>query len=213
MENLFRIDGLVYRVMLKIWQLLLLNFLILMASLPLITIGAAQTAGFAVTTHMITKGETQILATFVTSFKKNFKQSTLLWGILLLSSSILIINWNYLIQFQQWGSWVTIGLGIVTLLVLNLFQYAFFYIARFDDSFKSTIRNLLKLPIRYPVRSMLLMIAGGLPLGVMTLSPYTFVFGLYMSCFLGISLVHFFRSYLLLSFFEKVVERGGEKDK
>lgn len=208
-ENIFRIDGLFYRVMMKIWYLLLLNFLMLIFSLPLVTIGAAQTAGFTVTTRIITKNETHLTATFISSFKKNFKQSTMVWGIVLVISSILIINWNYVVRFQQLHSWLIVGLSLVTLLVINVSQYAFFYLSRFDDSLQQMLRNLLKLLLRYPMSSLLLIGVCLAPIFVMVLSPYAFVFGMYMSCFLGISFIHLLRTYLLLAIFEKVVKQAN----
>lgn len=125
MQTFFRVEGPFYRVMMKVWCLLVLNLLMLLTSLPIITIGAAQTAGFTVTTRMISSDETQIVSTFFASFRKNLKQSTITWLLLMVVSGVLVTNWLYLINFQLLNNWMTIGVLIVTLFVANSCQYVF----------------------------------------------------------------------------------------
>lgn len=204
MNNFFRLDGLFYKASSKIWELLILNLLIVLTSLPIITIGAAQTAGFTVTTRIIGFDETHIVSTFFDSFKKNFKQSTIVWLALGVLINLLIINWNYLISFNQLNNWMTIGMIIVSLAVVNFCQYVFFYLSRFDDSIKQVILNILKLPIYYPVRSLILLLVILVPVLLMVLSPYLFVFEMYIGIFIGISFNMFLRTYLLLDLFRKV---------
>ncbi|KAF1305323.1 YesL family protein [Enterococcus saccharolyticus] len=202
MQTFFRVEGPFYRVMMKVWCLLVLNLLMLLTSLPIITIGAAQTAGFTVTTRMISSDETQIVSTFFASFRKNLKQSTITWLLLMVVSGVLVTNWLYLINFQLLNNWMTIGVLIVTLFVANSCQYVFFYLARYQNSLKEMIQNLVKISIKYPFRSLLLLIVSILPIGLMV-SPYLFVSGMYLGIFIGISVWHFLRTYLLLAIFKK----------
>lgn len=204
MNNFFHVDGLFYKVSSKIWNLLVLNLLIILTSLPIITIGAAQTAGFAVTTRIIDLDETHIVSTFFDSFKKNFKQSTIVWLALGVLMNLLMINWNYLISFKQLNSWITIGMVIVSLAFVNFCQYVFFYLSRFEDSIKQITINILKLPIYYPVRSLILLLLVLVPLLLMFLSPVLFIFGIYIGIFIGISFNMFSRTYLLLDLFRKL---------
>ena len=204
MQDFFRVEGPFYRIMLKIWELFVLNLLMLITSLPILTIGAAQTAGFTVTIRMISFDETRIISTYVQSFKENLKQSTIVWSGISVLSGILVINWNCLSSFNQLNSWVTIGVAIVTLIVVHFFQVVFFYISRFEDSTKQAVINIIKLPFYYPVKTLLLLLISILPIVITLLSPYLVVFGLYISIFIGISFIHFLRTYLLLDLFKKV---------
>lgn len=203
MQELFRLNGTFYRIMMKVWSLMVLNLLMIITSLPIVTIGASQAAAFAVTTRIITQGETRIVSTYLEVFKKRFKQSTIAWLGILLISSILITNWLYLATFNQLDSWMTIGVAIVTLIVINYMQFIFFYLSRYDDSLKQASLNTLKLAINYPFSSSLLMLAFCLPFVLMLLSNYLFVFGIYISMFLGLSFIHFLRTFLLLAFFKR----------
>jgi uncharacterized membrane protein YesL len=204
MNNFFSLDGLFYKVSSRVWNILILNILIVLTSLPIITIGAAQTAGFTVITRMINYDESHIVSTFFDSFKKNFKQSTIVWLALSVLVNLLMINWNYLISFKQLNSWKTIGMVIVSLAVVSFCQYIFFYLSRFDDSIKQAVFNVIKLPIYYPVRSLILLLIILVPVLLMFLSPYLFVFGMYIGIFIGISFNMFLRAYLLLYLFKKV---------
>ena len=207
MQNLFQVEGLFYRVLSKVWQLMLVNFLMLLASLPLITIGAAQTAGFTVTMRIIRGEETHLITAYVESFKQNFKQSTLLWAGLSVLSLILIINWRYLFVMNQLWSIIAMGVMIVTLVTIYFLQCGFFYLARFQDSLKDSFVNVLKVLVAYPIRSVGLLVVTIVPVLIVVLSPYLIIFSLYISLFLGIGFVHMLRTYLLLALFKKVEHR------
>ena len=204
MQDFFRVEGPFYRIMLKIWGLLVLNLLMLITSLPILTMGAAQTAGFTVTIRMISSDETRIVSTYFQSFKENLKQSTIILSGLLVLSGILSVNWLYLSMYNQLNSWVVIGMAIVTLFVAVFFQFVFFYISHFEDSTKQVVINTIKLPFHYPIRTLLLLLLSIVPIIITLLSPYLVVFGLYISIFIGISFIHFLRTYLLLGLFRKI---------
>ena len=204
MQDFFRVEGPFYRIMLKIWGLLVLNLLMLITSLPILTMGAAQTAGFTVTIRMISSDETRIVSTYFQSFKENLKQSTIILSGLLVLSGILSVNWLYLSMYNQLNSWVVIGMAIVTLFVAVFFQFVFFYISHFEDSTKQVVINTIKLPFHYPIRTLLLLLLSIVPIIITLLSPYLVVFGLYISIFIGISFIHFLRTYLLLDLFRTI---------
>lgn len=204
MQSFFRVDGPLHSFLAKVWGLLVLNLLMLLTSLPIITIGAAQTAGFTVTTRMIHLNETRIVLSYFTSFKKNFKKSTVSWIILLVILTILSFNWLYLLKFYQFNSWITIGVAIVTIIGANFFQYIFFYISRIDDSLKQTFINIVKLTLTFPIRSIIMLFVMVLPVLTMLLSVELFVFGMYIGIFIGISFMHFLRTFLLLELFRKL---------
>ena len=60
-----------------------------MCSLPIITAGASTTALFYCTLKLHKDGDIRVIYDFFRSFKQNFKQSTLIW-ILMLAAGVLI---------------------------------------------------------------------------------------------------------------------------
>ena len=70
-------------------QLIALNLLWIVCSLPIITAGASTTALFYCTLKLHKDGDIRVIYDFFRSFKQNFKQSTLIW-ILMLAAGVLI---------------------------------------------------------------------------------------------------------------------------
>lgn len=79
MGNLFNINSVLYRILAKIGNLVILNLLFLICSLPVVTIGASSTALYTVTLKMAKDRENYIVKDFLYAFKKNFRQSTIIW--------------------------------------------------------------------------------------------------------------------------------------
>lgn len=91
MEKLFALDGKFYRIMTKLGDLLILNFLWLLSSLPIITIGASTTALYQVTMALAENREGYIVKQYLKTFIKNLKQTTISW-ILYLSTQTFVIS-------------------------------------------------------------------------------------------------------------------------
>ena len=89
--NPFSINSPVIQFLAKVWDLIVLNILTVILSLPIVTIGAANTAlHYAVDKLFAEEGT--LLKNYFHSFKINFKQSTLCWLLLLvLSASSLVV--------------------------------------------------------------------------------------------------------------------------
>lgn len=204
MEHFFSLDGPLYRWMNLIWQLMILNLLLIVTSLPIVTIGASQIAGFTVATKLINKEAIPILATFFESFKKNWKQGCLVTILGLFFSGILLVNWQYFQVVEGFSLWLLIGCGIVTLLFANIMQFVFFYMSRYEDSFKTIFMNLVKILLKYPIQSFGLLVIWLLPIFLMMATPYLFIFGCYVGIFFGVALLLFIRSFLLVRFFKKI---------
>lgn len=202
-ENVFHVEGLLFKIGSKAWGLLILNFWLLVTSLPLITIGSSLTAAYYVAIKMIKDDDYRVTLNYFNSFKQNFKKSTALWLILLIIGMILGLDWFYLIRGQELQSWLTIGVLIVTALASQLYQVSFFYLARYQGNLQVLIKGSLQIMFQQPVKSLLLVVIFATPFVLMVLSPYMLVFQLYISLFFGLSFNLFLRTYVLLIIFQK----------
>ena len=79
------IDSPFYRTMGKIGDLLFANLLWLVCCLPIVTAGASTLGLFTVVNKMAAKEDYTVHTDFFKSFKRDFKQSTALWLVLLLA--------------------------------------------------------------------------------------------------------------------------------
>ena len=202
-ENVFHVEGLLFKIGSKAWGLLILNFWLLVTSLPLITIGSSLTAAYYVAIKMIKDDDYRVTLNYFNSFKQNFKKSTALWLILLIIGMILGLDWFYLIRGQELQSWLTIGVLIVTALASQLYQVSFFYLARYQGNLQALIKGSLQIMFQQPLKSLLLVVIFATPFVLMVLSPYMLVFQLYISLFFGLSFNLFLRTYVLLMIFQK----------
>ena len=82
-------DNIIVRALSRVFDLILLNLLWLACSLPVITIGASTTALYSVTLKMAANEEGYILRGFLEAFRRNWKQSTVIWLILLVIGAAL----------------------------------------------------------------------------------------------------------------------------
>ena len=114
-QGLFNYDNPVWRFIGKLGDLILLNLLWVVCSIPIITIGASTTAVYYVTLKLVRDEDDSTIRSFFHSFKSNFKQATLIWILLMAVGAVLglslihicfskIISPDIVFQRPQWGS-------------------------------------------------------------------------------------------------------------
>jgi uncharacterized membrane protein YesL len=140
----------------RLLDVLLLNFLWLISSIPIITIGASTTAAYSVLFKMLTDREGYIARSFYKEFKANFKKSTFLWILNLTGLYVLFIYWQIVTKTDT----PSVILLIVTFLSTFFIFVAFFYVypitARYDSNLRNTISNSTRLFFKYFIRTLAL---------------------------------------------------------
>ena len=204
MTNLFSYDGLIYKMGTKIFQLLVLNILYLVTCLPLITIGAANTALAAATMKMIEGKEGNVAIEYLHAFISNFKMATyfnLLFGVI----NVLVLL-NYLFAgavSSPLRPFVYFSLGLAGLISLVGMTFIYPYIARFDDGIMTTTKNTSLLILKHGKLSLLILLVAIIPVLLAILSPLLMVFSIYISAFIGFALLTYLKSLLLLSIYKQ----------
>ena len=142
MGNLFNINSVLYRILAKIGNLVILNLLFLICSLPVVTIGASSTALYTVTLKMAKDRENYIVKDFLYAFKKNFRQSTIIWVLLLFLAIILLVDANLCNALAGPGIIVlAVLIRIFMLIWIMIFTYVFPVLAKFNNTVKATMKN------------------------------------------------------------------------
>ena len=144
LTQLFSEDSRFYRFMSKLWDLIVLNILWLVTSIPVITVGASTTALYASVYLAAENKEGYLVRRFFTEFKKNFKQATAIWLILLLAGGVMTAD---LCIMGVLGTAVNQALGgvvvgvvtVVLAAVLLTFLYAFPMQARYENKVAQTL--------------------------------------------------------------------------
>lgn len=76
-------EHIIVRLLTRIFDFLLLNVLWVLCSIPVISLGASTTALYSVMLKIVENEEGYIIWDFLKAFKRNFRQSTTVWCILL----------------------------------------------------------------------------------------------------------------------------------
>ena len=173
--NIFEEGSPFQRFLNKMADLLILNIITMLMCLPIITAGAALTAMHYVLLKMVRGEEGYIVKSFFRSFKREFRQATVLWILYMALAALMASN---LIMILQGGGvyplWLPSSILVVAVLELMFMIYTFAMLSRFDNSIYQTLINAVTLTFSELPRS--------LEMAVITLVP----------------LIAFFRASILL---------------
>ena len=132
-------------------DLLILNLLWLLCSLPILTIGPATCALFSVTLKIAKDEPVQTVREFFSAFRSNFKQAFLLGIIGLFGMAVVYADGVY--AFSVEGNLkilFCIVTGIVAAILLTYICYVFALQAKFENSIKAHIKNAYLLTVCSP---------------------------------------------------------------
>ena len=216
-QGLFNYDNPVWRFIGKLGDLILLNLLWTVCSIPIFTIGASTTAVYYVTLKMVRDENDSTIRSFFHSFKENFKQVTVIWLIFLAVGLILIFDIWFFVTGKAplpglMGSFMTAVSGGLMLLYLFCFTYVFPIQSRFYNPVKYTIRTSFIMSVRHLFQTVgivcmdVLIVVGA----VASLFYMPQIFALFI--LFGMPLTAFANSYLFAPIFQKYSPKEREPE-
>lgn len=145
MKGFLSPDGTLYRICGKITELIVLNFWVLLCSVPILTIGDALTAMYAVLLKILREDHVPVRRCFWEALKENFRASTILWcgflGFLGCVAGLYCLTGQVYLIF---------ALLLITYLCLIYFTWVLILQSRYVYSIRQTLRNALLIWLRYP---------------------------------------------------------------
>lgn len=152
----FSIDSPLYRFLMKFLDILKLNFMWLLFSIPIVTIGASTVAAMSVALKMVDDEEGYIGRSFVKAFKENWKKGTLLWLITVIASYAVYLDFQ-LFEAVTDNPVLFLIIGIVSCFIVILaLLYSYPLTARYENTLVRTIQNSLDISRKYFGRTILL---------------------------------------------------------
>ena len=150
MGGIFSIDSKFSQVMSRLFDLMILNFIFIVLCIPIVTIGANITAMYYVTIKMVRNEDSYVFKSYFRSFKENFKQSTIIWLIMLAIGLFLGAD-IYLVNNVMKGAITNIRYVFYFLILIYAFVllYVFPSQSRFYNTIKHTFTNTLLFSIRH----------------------------------------------------------------
>lgn len=140
--NFFSLDSKLYKIMTPVAEMMLLNFCWILASLPLVTIGAANTAMYTVMLRRLREEGSGTIAPFFKAWWSNLKVSTIFW----LAQIFVTVSLG-LFFFLPLPGFLKVVAGILLVLVTLVLSTVYPQIARFRNRPFVYLRNAVILPV------------------------------------------------------------------
>jgi uncharacterized membrane protein YesL len=159
--KLFDVDGPLYRFLSRFWDVIKLNFLWLIFSLPVVTFGASTAAAFSVTLKMVDDQEGYIFRDFWKAFRENLKQGSLLGLLFLAALYSVYLDAQITAAALRYEGLFLAGTLIIAAVFGVPFVYAFALQARYENTIFRTLSNSRRLCFRYFLRTLLMVLICG----------------------------------------------------
>lgn len=140
LKGFFDLDGPFNRIGTLVFDIIFLNFLWFIFSIPIFTVGASTTALFYVMGKKVRNEDGYIWRDFWKSFKLNFRQSTVIWLILLVAFLIARFNLSNSYLFGNMGKVLVVFQYAVLLQLIFITIYVFPLLSRFYMSIAGVIK-------------------------------------------------------------------------
>lgn len=185
-------------------DLLILNLLTLLLSLPLVTMGPAVTAMNDIVIHIVRGEEGYTVKPYFQSFKANFKHGVLMSLILVISAAVLYVDYLLATALIPIMRVPIIAIGLI---ILAIAFYAFGMLARYENTFRGTLKNAALLAVGFFPRTLFMVICT---VGLWVVCIHFYKIGLPVLLLFGISLPCYVNILLLNGVFRKL--DGDEED-
>lgn len=166
----FSLDSKFYRFMMAVGEMMILNICWIVGCIPLVTIGAANTAMYTVMGRRLRNEDDGTLIPFFKAWWQNMKKSTLFW----LAQAFITVSLG-MFFFLPLPTFLKIVAGVLLVLVTLVFSSIYPQIARFRNSTFAYLRNaviLMVLRLKWVLLNVLVILS---PVIIFLLVPMEFL--------------------------------------
>lgn len=179
MSKLFSLDSGIYKFMSRLLDMLKLNVMWLLCSLPIVTIGAATTAAYTITLKMVDEEEGYIAGPFLREFRANLWKGSAIGIIQLAAMYTIYLDFQLYRVSEEYGTICLVVGVIATVLTITHFIYAYPLLARYENSILNTLRNSHSICVKFFLRTVFLLVVVLLELFIFYgFSPRIWILGI-----------------------------------
>lgn len=209
----FNVDSKFSVFMSRVFDLIVLNVIACVCSIPLFTVGANLTALYYVTLKMAKNEDSYVIRSYFKSWKQNFKQATVIWLFSAVLGIVLLVD---LFMSGRMGGTVSTVMKYIFLVIMVLFLFFFTYVfpvlAQFYNSTKNTMRNAILMSITHlPYTILMLLVTFG-PFVLALLIPEVFVWYTLYALLGGLSVPALINSYMFKKIFKRYMPEEEEEE-
>lgn len=204
LDNFFNVDNPLFRFLNRIIDLFVLNIVFIITCLPVFTIGAALTALNYTAISAIQREDGYVVKLYFKSFTSNFKQSTLIWLIMLPIGAILGADvYFWVSQWTNNGTWYSRPMIVVSVVLLAVYFFMLIMIfpiqSKFDNKVSATFRNSFLLVINHFPKVLLLAFT------ILLFAFFVFMYplGKVIAALFGFSIMAYLHAFVYKSIFKR----------
>ena len=208
MRRFFSDSNPIIRGLTKLADLMWLNALFIITSLPVFTIGAAASALYYESMRVVQGEESYITRDFLKAFKNNFKDATIVW----IASAFLLTLFGY--TFYVLGksdlsyAHIAMGvLGIPMILISFMLLYVFPIMSKFENTLMNTVINALLISLAQFPKTILMLVFSAVPI-LLVLSSWNWFPLLILG---GFAIVAYVNGSFMNKIFEKIQNKENEQ--
>lgn len=201
-----KLKGSLKRFLTDLFDLMALEILWIVCSVPVITVGPATSALYSVMLKVVREEPAATFTEFFKAFKENFRQALLLGLCLLAGAGIVAVDFFYGWNAEgfQHKLFLTVS-GVAAAIWLTYFEYVFALQARFENTWKGHIKNAFLLAFVKPGKTVLMWLITLSPVLLYLCLPYIAVaYTGWVFLLFGISLPAFFNAKILRGIFDQL---------
>ena len=152
-QGFFNYDNDIWRFIGRLADIMVLNLLWIVFSLPLLSFGISTTALYYCTLKIVKDEDDGNIRMFIRSFKKNWREGLIIWLILLPILLILLLDHRFFTEVFSDNTVLRFFLRGITDALLLLWCFVFLYVwpllSRYENSWKKTLILALLMSIRH----------------------------------------------------------------
>lgn len=156
----FGIDNPFFAFMGRVGDILILNILFVITSIPVATIGMSLSAMYRVTLRMARKECNYVAKEYFRACREEWKKSTVIWLIMLMSGGVLVFDVT--VGKDMWNA-LNAAVGALIFIWGMLFTYVFAVQARFENTVKNIFKNALYMAVRHFPFTVIMMVLNAIP--------------------------------------------------
>lgn len=201
--NIFSSDGWFARIFGTIGDIIVVNILFIICSIPIFTMGASMSAMYYTLLKKQRTGETGgIIKLFFRGFKDNFKKSTIAWLLFLLIAFVFSLDFNLFGKGgPQENKLMYYTSVIFFILICFIAIYLFPVISAFENTLKNLILQSIYMAAKNFIFTIIIMILYTLPAYFLLASPQVFMVGIFILIVCGFGLIAYLSSFMFIKAF------------
>lgn len=211
MKNFFSPESRLNRTLSVTGDLMLLNVLFIVFSIPLFTVGASAAALYTVALKIEKKEEPPVRKMFIAAFKENFLKATAIWLILLAAGFLVWTGWSILMTYAKaFPFFIFLIYGLIGFFVLMTAGWVFAVLAKFENTVFRTIKTAFILGMTNPLKGIIITVTTGLiPACFLFLTYWFILFGI-LWILLGFSAIAVYNCSIFNKVFDRLITTTKE---